>query len=279
MLVPANGELMAVPFARLVTGAVLATVVIGAMLWLPVAFVFTLCCLVAVLGGSEWAALAGITAAPARAVYALLPAAIAVALWFDAAGTQGLLAAALAGCTWWLLAIAWVVAYQYSGGPAVRRSFAVLAIGLVVLAPALAALGWLLERSPLLVLPLLAVVWSADILAYFGGRRWGRRRLASRVSPGKTWEGLLCALGGTLALALASSAALDLAPLVQTCVLTVATFVAAVFGDLLESLLKRLHGVKDSGNLLPGHGGVLDRIDSLLAAAPVYVTALFIMEL
>jgi phosphatidate cytidylyltransferase len=127
-----------------------------------------------------------------------------------------------------------------------------------------------------LVLTLLVLIWIADSGAYFAGRRWGRRKLAPVVSPGKTREGVYGALAGGLAwgglagwwLGLSAGRA---AGLVALCL---ATVLASVVGDLQESLLKRRRGLKDSGRLLPGHGGVLDRIDSLTAGAPVFAVGL-----
>lgn len=265
--------------ARLVTGLVLASAVIGATLWLPPPFTVGLFACVTVLGGLEWGALAGLPQPVFRLGYALLTVAPVAASFVGGAAVAPLLWLAAAGCVWWLIAVAWVLAYQRSGTPAPRGCATLLAIGIIVLAPGLAALAWLLLRDPAHVLVLFAIVWSADILAYAGGRRWGRRRLIARVSPGKTWEGLWTALAGTLLLATAINAWLDAVPPLRLLVLVLVTFVAAVFGDLLESLLKRLRGVKDSGRLLPGHGGVLDRIDSLLAAAPIYSVALYSLKL
>jgi len=265
--------------ARLVTGLVLAGAVIAATLWLPPLMTIGLFACVTVLGGLEWSGLAGLSQPALRLCYALLCVVpVAVSLGGGAAAPQ-LLRLAVAGAAWWLVAVAWVLAYQRNGSPAPRGSAALLVIGVCVLAPGLAALAWLLLRDPVHVLVLFAIVWSADILAYAGGRRWGRRRLISRVSPGKTWEGLWSALAGTLLLALVINAWLVAMPPLRLLVLVLATFVAAVFGDLLESLLKRLRGVKDSGRLLPGHGGVLDRIDSLLAAGPIYSVALYSLKL
>ncbi len=265
--------------ARLVTGLVLAGTVIGATLALPPPVTIVLFACVTVLGALEWSGLAGLTGVGRRVGYALLTVApVAVAVASDAFTAQ-LLWLAVAGCAWWVVAAAWVLAYQRSGAPAPRGRVTLLVLGVVVLVPGLAALAWLLLRDPVHVLVLFAIVWSADILAYAGGRRWGRRRLISRVSPGKTWEGLWCALAGTLLLALAVNAWLAALPPLPLLVLVLATFVGAVFGDLLESLLKRLRGVKDSGRLLPGHGGVLDRIDSLLAAGPIYSVALYSLKL
>lgn len=122
------------------------------------------------------------------------------------------------------------------------------------------------------VLFLLALIAGADITAFFVGRRWGRTRLASRVSPGKSWEGVAGALVAVLVLAsaagiLAGFGSWTLAVFLGLCVVTA---LASVLGDLTESLFKRQAGLKDSGHLLPGHGGVLDRIDSLTAAAPLF---------
>jgi len=149
--------------------------------------------------------------------------------------------------------------------------------GAVVLLGAWVALVELQARSPWLVLAAMAAVWIADTAAYFSGRRFGRRKLAPRVSPGKTWEGVYGALAAVVLYALALSPfARDAGfagtpgPATALAFAAFAILVAAVsvVGDLFESQLKRHAGVKDSGALLPGHGGVLDRVDALLAAMP-----------
>lgn len=126
------------------------------------------------------------------------------------------------------------------------------------------------EDGPELALALLAVVWAADAGAYFAGRRWGRRRLAPRLSPGKSWEGFAGGLVAAVVAALVAGlwCATPVAVLVPVAV--VAALVSVV-GDLAESRLKRAAGTKDSGRLIPGHGGILDRLDSLCAAAPFFV--------
>lgn len=153
--------------------------------------------------------------------------------------------------------------------------------GLLVLIPAWTGLVWIhqLDRGPYLVLSLLILIWIADSSAYFAGRRWGRHKLAPAVSPGKTREGAYGALAGglcwgvTLAFWYAPTGGLGIG-LVLLCLVTV---LASIIGDLYESLIKRERGLKDSGALLPGHGGILDRIDSLTAAAPVFALGLYVL--
>src|SRR5690606_17335644 len=129
------------------------------------------------------------------------------------------------------------------------------------------------EHGPAVMLFLLLLVVAADVGAYFAGRRFGRNKLAPRVSPGKTWEGVIGGLLGAALIALAGGAwfGVPLVPFVALCVVAV---LASIVGDLTESLFKRHAGVKDSGTLLPGHGGVLDRVDSVTAAAPVFLIGL-----
>jgi phosphatidate cytidylyltransferase len=154
-----------------------------------------------------------------------------------------------------------------------------LLCGVPVLVPTFIALARVqlsarsLARGPELVLWLLLLVIAADIGAFFAGRSLGRHKLAPRVSPGKTWEG---ALGGLLAVglvALAGAVHLSL-PVAAGVAFGCAVGIFSVIGDLTESMFKRAAGLKDSGSLLPGHGGILDRIDSLTAAAPLYALGL-----
>ena len=129
-----------------------------------------------------------------------------------------------------------------------------------------------------LLLLLMLIIWSADTGAYFIGRRWGRRRLASHVSPGKTWEGTAAGLISSLSIGCIYVIVLnaDLNQFLVLLVIILATFIFSVIGDLFESIMKRDANVKDSGHLLPGHGGVLDRIDSLTAAGPVFTLAIIL---
>jgi phosphatidate cytidylyltransferase len=123
-----------------------------------------------------------------------------------------------------------------------------------------------------IILYMLLLVWAADVASYFSGKTWGRRKLAPSVSPGKSWEGAWGGLSSSIVLATAAALILSL-PLRAAIILAVMSFATAVmsiFGDLTESMFKREAGLKDSSNLLPGHGGFMDRIDSLTAAVPIF---------
>jgi phosphatidate cytidylyltransferase len=161
----------------------------------------------------------------------------------------------------------WIWRGRRVGGQAV-----LLAAGALMLVPACAALVDLRSGHPGLLLAVLGTVWVSDSAAYFVGRRFGRRKLAPSISPGKTWEGVGGALVavGLYALAWASLGAQSAAWLVP---ILLGLAVVGIIGDLFESLIKRQAGVKDSGTLLPGHGGVLDRIDAPVAMLPLAVLA------
>jgi phosphatidate cytidylyltransferase len=162
-----------------------------------------------------------------------------------------------------------------------RPTPSMMVLGWWLLVPAWAAVvevqdqGALGLAGPLALMFVLVWVWAADIGAYFAGRAWGHHKLASRVSPGKTLEGLAGGLLLALVLVLAASWWWPVVPDQRAALVAVAalTVLAAALGDLFESMIKRHHGIKDSGTLLPGHGGMLDRLDSVTAALPVMVAA------
>ncbi len=184
------------------------------------------------------------------------------------AGTAAVLAVAV---LWWVVALLWVV---FAPRRAARWSAALA--GLLALVPAWVALMRLrldMRRGAEWMLFVLILVWVADIGAFFIGRRFGRMRLAPEVSPGKTWEGLIGGVAMSVIVAVGGSGWFGIPPslFVPLCLITVAF---SVIGDLTESLLKRFAGMKDSGTLFPGHGGVMDRIDSVTGAAPVLLFGL-----
>jgi len=174
--------------------------------------------------------------------------------------------------TFWLVAIPFWLRRRWS---LARRKSAAYAVGLIVIIPTWAAMVGLRDRSPWLLLAAMALVWVADIAAYFAGRAFGRNKLAPNISPGKTWEGVGGAVVGTLVYALLAAAAAGASPLANLgwAPFLVLLTAISVAGDLFESMIKRQAGVKDSGNLLPGHGGILDRIDSQTSTLPLVALA------
>ena len=263
---------------RVLTATVLGSFVVAGILYLPLLVMAALFALAVFVGAVEWALLAGATSRSARLLYAGVTVMLASLVHLACRQFAALELLLGIACAWWLVATVWVVSYQLRGAPAINSRMVLGLCGWLVLIPAVSAVWLLQEQNPHLLLALFAMVWSADVFAYFGGKALGRRRLASRVSPGKTWEGLLSAIAGTLLLAVFVALLLQPAHMAVIVSVTAVTVMAAVVGDLLESLLKRLRGVKDSGTLLPGHGGMLDRIDSLLAAAPVYTLGFIVLS-
>ncbi len=231
---------------------------------------------VVTLGGWEWARLAGFAAQPLRVVYAAAVAVLLYLLYLAPPLAPWVLGAAV---LWWLLATLLVLNYpassRYWGGLPGK-----LLIGLLILLPAWQGLVLLKQwpQANMLIIAVMVLVWGADIGAYFSGKAFGKRKLAPQVSPGKSWEGLV---GGLLA-SLLITAAVGLQQGWQGKGFALALLGAAlvvlvsVVGDLTESMFKRQSGIKDSSNLLPGHGGVLDRIDSLTAAVPLFAVLLWL---
>lgn len=269
--VPAGGSTR----PRIATGLVLAGLVVAGVAGLSTPVLAGVFGAVVLVGAWEWAALAGLARPGARAGYVAATAAL-LALLQAVEGTA-LLALEVLACAGWCAAAAWIAAVQRGRGPARPGAAALLPLGWLVLLPAWAALVALHAAGPRWVLLLLVLICAADTGAWAIGRRWGRRRLADRVSPGKSWEGVAGGLLSMLLVAFAAALWLGL-PAAGFLLLAAVTGAFSVVGDLLESLVKRHAGVKDSGALLPGHGGILDRIDSLTAAAPWFALGLVFLE-
>jgi phosphatidate cytidylyltransferase len=257
---------------RIVTGALFGVAVTASVLFLPTPAFAAVFGALWLAGAWEWAGFARLDGG-ARIAYGASFALAMLGAWLDGDDRLAviLLVVALA---WWLVALGAVLTFPRRFG---RKWVAVL--GFVVLLP-----SWLLltrvHAVPMhgagLVMTLLAIVWAADVGAYSFGRWLGRSKLAPMVSPGKTWEGM--AGGVSLAAVAAGTAAWLLGYAIASfVVLGVATALISVLGDLTQSMFKRNVGLKDSGTLLPGHGGVLDRIDSLTAAAPLFAGGLFLL--
>ncbi|PQJ95367.1 phosphatidate cytidylyltransferase [Chromatium okenii] len=256
---------------RLRTALILGAVVIAAILWLPTPVFAIGMALVLLLAGVEWCNLAGLTQPALRTLYLFGLAAVMTLCWFRPEFQMGLLAL---GLLWWARQMLLLTQVR-DITPQSGLQPELLLVGLVILVVpwiALVALHQLPVVGSLLVLFLMILIWSADSLAYFAGRRWGRTKLAPIISPGKTRAGVYGALAGAVicSVALALWLKLDVVESIRVLMICSASVVISVVGDLYESLLKRQRGLKDSGDLLPGHGGLLDRIDSLTAAAPLF---------
>lgn len=269
---------------RLLTAAILIPLVVWGLLSLSTAVISAILALFVLVGGWEWARLLGLTTSAARVAYAVLVAAV---LWgaqqfvtnVDSAMTMVLLLAVL----WWLVGTVMVFRYRGAMGLSSGDRMAGAVIGLLVLVPTWLALVHLhgnSQQGPAWVLFLMVLIWGADSGAYFVGRKWGRRKLAPHVSPGKSVEGVLGGMVTSIAIAMVGMVILDM-PLTSALWFIPLCFVVVAFsviGDLFESLFKRRVGVKDSGQILPGHGGVLDRIDSLTTAAPFFTLGLILFD-
>lgn len=273
---------------RLLTAAILLPVFIWCVFALSTQHFALVTAFVVLLGAWEWSALMRLSFAARAAYLALLIAVMLLGAWLITVPLARivLLAATL---LWWVAALVLIGRFQRTGilpagmrrsddGEGLHGGWLFGALGMLILVPAWLALvivhGGL--QGSLLVLLLMLLVWGADSGAYVSGRMWGRVRLASRVSPGKTWAGVYGAMVAAVLIAIGAGLWLGLAPfaLLALVLLAIVTVLFSIVGDLFESLVKRLAGVKDSGRLLPGHGGVLDRIDSVTAAAPVFVLGL-----
>ncbi|MEW5756637.1 MAG: phosphatidate cytidylyltransferase [Pseudomonadota bacterium] len=264
---------------RLITAAILIPLVVWGILSLSVP-AFAVILAAVILGGAwEWSRLAGIHAPVMRAGYVVLIAVAILLLWrLPPWSAASLLPVLIAVLLWWCLAV--ITVTRYSADTRYGAAHRFLA-GLWILLPSWAALTALQHpdvAGPKHVLFLLTLIWIADTSAYFAGRRFGKRKLAPHVSPGKTVEGFIGAVLGSLAWSVVGVYWLAPEHTAWFVLLCLITMCASVLGDLVESMYKRHAGLKDSGQLLPGHGGILDRIDSLTSAAPIYTLGVILME-
>ncbi len=270
---------------RIITGLILAPIAIGGIFFLePLAFSWFIGFVIAV-GAWEWANLAGFTKQVERFGFAAFIVALLYASSF--VDVKYVLGVSMLG---WLFALYLITQYPNKTtlwSSHIKR----LLIGVFVLIPAWNALVYIKVAdialfqyegqgldSRWLILYIMFIVWGADVGAYFAGKTWGNKKLAPKVSPGKSWAGVYGGLATITLFAVGASVLLEMS-LSNTLVLiafTLITGAVSVAGDLFESMLKRHRGIKDSSQLLPGHGGILDRVDSLTAAAPVFTFLLIV---
>ncbi|MGV6808161.1 MAG: phosphatidate cytidylyltransferase [bacterium] len=272
---------------RIATAVVLVALLAAALIYLSPTQLSLLFAIVVAYAGWEWAAFVGLQTPLSRFLYTgFIAGLIASCAFLFGLGSQinesVIEAVCVVAVVWWLLGFYFVKSYPASlslWSSVVARG----AIGVLVLLPAWCALVALFHSTNgyVLLLWIVAIVAMADVGAYFTGKAFGRHKLAPNVSPGKTWEGVA---GGLTVNALVAGALvvwlqIELSAALWVFALVLVTAAVSVVGDLLESMLKRNVGLKDSGNILPGHGGVLDRIDGFTAALPTFVLIMHISQL
>lgn len=255
---------------RLLTAFLVGPLILGSLFLLNTTGVAIMLGLFTAVAAFEWSLLSGLRVIGSL-LFALMVVIFGVAsLWVP------LMVVSIVGTVWWLWAILEVFVFREQAGPLWRHSMARLFCGVLILVPTwrgCVALKGQDPRHPWLLIWVLVMVWAADSLAYFAGHAYGRHKLAPCVSPGKTWEGAVGGLGGAALVGALGAFLLGVGTrgVWGGMVFGVVIAVFSVVGDLLESKAKRLAGVKDSGRWLPGHGGILDRIDALTAAVPLFV--------
>jgi phosphatidate cytidylyltransferase len=260
---------------RVLTGCILGALLLLGLFLLPRPWAVPVFGLLFTIGAWEWAGFGAWRTPAARTAYAFIVALLLLFSWRWSAERAHLIVLLYVACAWWAIAFLWLML-----APTRHRPVVTLLCGPAVLAPAFVALARLqisdagFARGPLIVLWLVLMVCAADIGAYFAGRAFGRHKLAPRVSPGKTVEG---AVGGMLGVALVAGGGAVYFALAVPAMIAFGCGVGifSIVGDLTESMFKRAAALKDSGTLLPGHGGLLDRLDSVTAAAPLYALGLF----
>jgi phosphatidate cytidylyltransferase len=266
---------------RVITALVLTPFAIAAMLLLPTPWLVALAAMLFLAGMWEWFKLADVEDTLARTVLLVANLALMVAIVWGSRLPGGGLSfvlfklATVIGVVWWLLAGLWLKHFDFASDHDTHARVFKLAAGTLAIVPAWCALAWIHAEQPMghrWLFVAVALVWAADTGAYFVGRHFGRRKLSPRISPNKTVEGLLggLAAGVLVAVVLAPLAGASMSQLPQVALVAFVAVAFSVVGDLFESLLKRHVGAKDSGDLIPGHGGVLDRIDGVIAALPVF---------
>jgi phosphatidate cytidylyltransferase len=259
---------------RILTASILGMALLFSLFLLPPQWTVLVFATVLTFAAWEWAGFGSLRGRAIRFAYVGAIAALLGVSWAWTRNPAHLMWFLSLACAWWIIAFLWMTL-----APGRHQSALTLICGVPVLVPAFIALARVqvsargFARGPEMVLWMLLLVFAADIGAYFAGRSLGRYKLAPRVSPGKTWEGAIGGLAAVALVALAGTVHFGL-PIAAGVAFSCAVGIFSVIGDLTESMFKRSAGLKDSGSLLPGHGGILDRIDSVTAAAPLYALGL-----
>lgn len=268
---------------RTLTALLLAPLVIALILLAPTGMFAAIVALAFLAAMWEWTRLSGLKATAARAALLVLTAAIFALCWYARGGIAWPVLIGI-GVSWWIVVGQWLRHFAFGAAPTRENILIKLGAGLLTIVPAWIAAVTIhgsADRGNWWTMLALLIVWAADIGAYFSGRQFGRRKLAPTISPGKTWAGVYGAFvaGAIVAGVGGSLLGVTGGKLIGLLVLSVFVVVVSIVGDLFESLMKRHAAVKDSGNLFPGHGGLLDRLDSVFAALPVFAAGMLLLGL
>ena len=262
---------------RIISALILAPFIVLSMLTMPSDWFALLLALIAMAGAWEWASMV-VKSLTSKLIYMVICAVLMAGCWYmlDEGHARLLM---LVSSVYWVFVLFLLSFYQSTWvGHYILNGFLHYS-GYFVIATGWLAMVGLHQQKPVLLLFLFMLVWVADIGAYFAGKKFGRNKLAEQLSPGKTREGVFGAMLGTLLFSFVGlwllQQELHWGAAFYFVILCVLSALISVVGDLFESLLKRNAGKKDSGFLIPGHGGVLDRIDSLLAASPGFMLGLY----
>ncbi len=268
---------------RMITGLVLAPIGIAAVLFLPTAALAAFTSTTVLVALWEWTRMSGFTSRPLRAAIVTLVALALVGLWVlrEHVVIWCLIAA---GGVFWLVAFMWLRNFSFGAAPTRENAAIKLAAGILATVPAWVALTKMHgdpHSGPGWALLAMMLVSVADTAAYFTGRRFGKAKLCPQISPNKTIAGVYGALASGAILSAIGGWLLHLRGLAWLALIGLAlvTVIASIIGDLFESLIKRQAGVKDSGTLFPGHGGMFDRLDGMFAALPVFALGKALLDL
>jgi phosphatidate cytidylyltransferase len=266
---------------RVLTAIILASVIICAVIFLPTKIFALLLASIICVGAWEWTTCVGFDAVAHKIAYVsvIFLCMMACLLVLDKPWVVFIIACGLA---WWLLATYLVIYYQTNMTINLASSALKATIGGIIFIPSWLSLVLIHAKTTgtSLILFLFFLIWLADSAAYFSGKKFGNKKLANNVSPGKSWEGVYGALFLSLLFGAAYAIYVDMKLMAAILFITLTFFTVSfsIIGDLVESMFKRMADIKDSSQLLPGHGGVLDRIDSLTSAAPVFFAGLWVIE-
>ena len=268
---------------RVVTAVILLVSFLLALFWLPTLGWAALIVIIVMQGSLEWAHLSNLSRNTAHLYLWLTLAVMLCIVWLDTQypwqlGLLHLLIYGMSALLWLIMVPLWLIARWQ-----VRQPLLMMLTGWILLIPTGLAMMDLRMQNPWWLLGVMGLVWVADITAYFSGRKFGKNKLAPNISPGKTWEGVFGALLGVTVYILLIVGASDLftnyGALPGMLIASWGWVGLAVIGDLFESAIKRQAGVKDSGVLLPGHGGLLDRIDALTSTLPLAAMVVLLQRL